>query len=188
MKFMVVRHGEYVVDLERIKNGDLDPELSGEGKEKVIRLAKRMKARFREDRLAIFSSPTKRTMESAEIIREELGAPTVICREQLRGADYNFTGPEVVKLIFQKEQKEKEWLSGSLVLMGLETAESVLQRTKEELFFLKQNARKEGLSIVIVVAHEETVLAFKSLLTGISMLEASQKDKIDFASLWEFSL
>lgn len=186
MKLVVVRHGEYVLDFERIKKGDLDPELSKEGKEKITRLAKEMKKRFRGNRVAIFSSPTKRTMESAEIIREELGAPTVICREHLRGADYSFTGPEVVKLLLQKEQKEQEWLSGHLT--GIETPESVLARTRQELFFLKENAKKEELSTVIVVAHEETVLAFESLLTGVSMLEANQKGKIDFANFWEFQL
>jgi len=185
VKLVVIRHGEYVFDIERIKAGDFNPELSQKGKEQVRNLSKEMKSRFGGGNIAIYSSPARRARESAAIIRQVLGVPRVIIRKRLRDVNLGLTGPERAEFISQAKRAMKEWIGGRLE--KAETHESFLERIRREMDYLKKTAEKRNLSAVIVVAHEETVWGLISILRGRTLPEASET-KVDFAGLWEFQL
>jgi broad specificity phosphatase PhoE len=187
VKVLLIRHGEVVFDLERIRGGDLDPELTEKGRKQIRELAKKIKARFGNSRVALYSSPAKRAKESAEIIRQELKIPKIIFRDRLKDADSSssLSGPETVELITQEKDRVKKWIAGQLKKVESHTA--FLARTRKEIDYLKEVSGKKKFQVVIIAAHGETIWALETILKGVAFPEAI-KTKVDFASLWEYEI
>jgi broad specificity phosphatase PhoE len=80
MKIYLIRHGETTGDIEDRYGGEYNDSLSEKGKEQVKKLAEKMKSK---DIKMVFSSPKKRTLETAEKVSEATGLETIVL-ENLR--------------------------------------------------------------------------------------------------------
>ena len=92
MKLLVIRHG-YAG--EESDEEDIDRKLTPEGREDVIALAAWMD-KFQEIPSCIYTSPRVRCIETAEILRKELGLPKVEVEDGL-GPDKGNALAQVVK-------------------------------------------------------------------------------------------
>ncbi|KAJ1274103.1 hypothetical protein BS78_05G036900 [Paspalum vaginatum] len=80
---VVVRHGKTACNASHIVQGQLDPELSRDGKEQAILVASRL-SREAKQPAAVYSSDLRRAAETAEIIARACDVPNMVLNEALR--------------------------------------------------------------------------------------------------------
>jgi broad specificity phosphatase PhoE len=73
-KLILVRHGQSTWNIERRIQGTLDPPLSDEGRRQAEALARRLRGL---ELAAIYASPRRRALETAEIVARGLGRPVL---------------------------------------------------------------------------------------------------------------
>lgn len=163
MEFYVMRHGETVWNSKGITQGISNNMLSKKGKEQVFAVAEKMKD-IKID--FIISSPLRRTIQTANIINQFHKTKIVKDNKIIEVDQGIFTGRKYSELSneekHQKATRSKEY--------GMESIESVLERTTKFVNELKQKYKDKT---VLVVTHN--VVA--SMIEIFAKYENFDKDK-----------
>lgn len=107
-QLILVRHGETTHNVEGIAQGWGDSELSDRGRDQTIRLAQRLKS-FAPD--AIFSSPLKRALTTAQSIAE-VTALDVRIIDELREMNYGrWEGQKFLEIRKTERDIYKRWVA-----------------------------------------------------------------------------
>ena len=155
MKLILVRHGQTAWNSQRrIQGCRSDIDLSHHGQEQVARLAASLAKR---DVNAIYSSPLKRAMDTAEAIARVCG-PEVKVAPALREIDAGELEGLSVDTMSDRHQKFwSEWVKGntSLPLPGGESLAELQARVWREIELI---AARHPDETVIVVGHYFVIL------------------------------
>ncbi len=145
-KLFLVRHGETVWNSERRYIGRTDLPLSEEG----IKQARSLANRFSKEKVeAIFTSPLKRAIQTAEIISKETGLKTVVFPEliEVDFGDWEGLTYEEIKQKFGDLIDNWLFRPSKVEIPSGEKWESVTKRVKS--FFDEMSKRSEETALVI---------------------------------------
>lgn len=151
INLIMVRHGEIPSNLNKVYAGMSDEELTVKG----TRQAKEAVGKLKELNIrAIYSSPVRRALQTAEIINEEIGVQLIVenaFREMKMGpweglSEYDIAGtyPEEWN-VWQKRPDE-------LVLPGRETLHELLARVLKGIQGIYKQGIEENIVIITHVA------------------------------------
>ena len=106
-RFWLIRHGEPAEQARHRCYGSLDVELSGAGREQMVRVAEYLKA---EPVAAIYSSPSSRALEGAGILSASLSCPVDIA-PNLREIDFgDFEGLTYDEISARYPDAYRQWM------------------------------------------------------------------------------
>ncbi len=106
-ELILVRHGETVHNVNRITQGWSDSELSGRGREQVLRLAERLKEM---QPTALYSSPLGRAMSTARAIADATGLE-IVQLDDLREMNYGrWEGRAFLDIRREDEELYRRWI------------------------------------------------------------------------------
>jgi broad specificity phosphatase PhoE len=144
-QLILIRHGETVHNAARIAQGWQDSELSDLGRMQVAKLARRLAA-YGAD--ALFSSPLKRAVATAEAIRDVTALPITVI-EDLREMNYgSWEGKNFLDVRANDYENYRRWSSESdFPCPEGESHEDVLERMKRAFQSVSSAARP------VVVTH-----------------------------------
>lgn len=178
-KLFLVRHGETVWNSERRYIGRTNLTLSTKGIEQAKSLARRF---AREDVEAIFTSPLKRSLETARIIGREVSLEPVVINELIEVDFGKWEG------LTYEEIKEKfgeiidRWLfsPSKVEIPSGESWEEVMRRAKEFLRQVSERPEKTGLAIthggiiktIVALIFNHQRVPFASFLIGNASVSA----------------
>ena len=165
----LIRHGETDMNREeRCQGGELDPPLNDAGREQAHALAKKLKRRKFD---VVLSSPTKRALETAEIIAEGLGIKIIeqwdVLSERRSGA---WSGRQIAEVL-RENPPAFEGVNPSFHHATPEDGESlssVLTRATRAQELLRE--RYPG-KCILVVTHRGFIQAFRTLTENLSYRE-----------------
>ena len=164
MKLVVVRHGITESNVKQLLNGQgHDDNLTTEGKNQAKELAERLKDMGIEQ---IYSSPLKRTTETALPIAEKLDKPINI---DIRLIEVSFGslegGPNdsVMKVMGKSQRQMFDEYEYDFSEFGGETSKQVEARVRA---FLK-DLKKQRYKTVLVVTHGGILRWIRYIVTGI---------------------
>lgn len=172
-RVFLIRHGATVLTAEDRFAGSTDVELSDIGRNQARRLARRLA----DDKItAVYTSPLKRTMATAEVIAEPHGLMPVPCNdlreidhgrwEGLRRAD--------VEMRYKDEYAAWEEDPSTFAPAGGESGISVLARA---LPLIRQIVLQHSGENVAVVSHKATIRLLISSLLGFDV--RGYRDRLD---------
>jgi len=172
-RVFLVRHGATVLSAEDRFAGSTDVDLSDEGRAQAGRLAERLAG---ETLAAVYSSPLKRTRETAGIIAEPHRLD-VVARDGLREIDHGrweqMTRAEV-EAKFATEYAAWEADPFTFAPEGGESGLSVMARALPEIREIVIRHKGEK---VLVVSHKATIRLLISSLLGFDA--RSYRDRLD---------
>jgi len=148
-KIFLVRHGQDTDNAAGILNGRRDTELTELGREQAKKVAEKLRD---NDLKVIYTSPLKRTYETARIIAIELGIDEVIADEHLIERDFGImTGKPVADI---PKYTDKIISVGPvnyfLEVEGAEDFPSLFERGRKILEEIRQRHQGEN---VLIVTH-----------------------------------
>ncbi len=165
-KIYLIRHGETVYNKESIFRGRADIPLNENGRKQALTTALKLKGLGIE---AIFSSPLKRAIETADIISSEIGAPVTQC-VSFQNIDVGEWQAKA-KADVQKQYPDlwRKWLSTpeDLLIPGGEMISDVRERSVAGLKDLIGNDQTPG--VFAIVSHRSV---FKCLIAGLLGMNA----------------
>ncbi|MBI4709272.1 MAG: histidine phosphatase family protein [Candidatus Portnoybacteria bacterium] len=156
IKIYLVRHGE-VVNHKNIIYGYLPMRLSEKGKAQ----AKKAGMFLRKKNISvIFSSPQKRTQETAKIIKKAISkkSPKIIIDRNLRESGFGqFMKGMTAEQVAKKYPKiwQTYWRKPATVKAG----ESLVQQAKRFLFAINKAVKKYPGQNLVFVSHRDPILA-----------------------------
>lgn len=161
-RIIIVRHGETYLNLEDAFQGWIDSELTEKGKEQAIRVADRLK----EEKIdVIYSSPFKRALKTAEIIKGEREIPLIVDDgfKEIKCGMW-----EGSKFIYIKDQYPEEYNTWDKTphlhkMPKGETFGEVYQRAVKAL---KEIIRKHEGKTILISSHMVTVLLMMTYFGG----------------------
>ncbi|MBI3122435.1 MAG: histidine phosphatase family protein [candidate division NC10 bacterium] len=113
-RFILVRHGESVWNMERRIQGNLDPELSPRGRRQTDLLVLHLKAHLPDAVAAIYASPLRRAAQTAEQIAATYTLP-VIQEPDLREMSLGqWEGMTVAEIQAASPGRYEQWLEDPL--------------------------------------------------------------------------
>lgn len=145
-KIFLVRHGQDQDNLEKILNGRRDTGLTELGKAQ----AKKVSVKLLDNNIQlIYSSPLKRTVETAQIIASELKINNIIIEELLIERDFGILTGEPVAFITKYTNKiiHSDGINYFLEAEGAENFPNLYERGKK---FLKKMGQYSNINILIV--------------------------------------
>jgi broad specificity phosphatase PhoE len=172
-RIFLVRHGSTILSAEDRFAGSTDVPLSDEGREQARRLAHRLS---KETIDAIYASPLKRTMETAEIVAAPHDKKVIqqdAFREISHGRWEERTRAEVETLFPDEYSKWEE----DPFTFAPEGGESGLQVTARALPLLLQIVRSHQGKKALIVSHKATIRLILSLLLGFD--PRAYRDRLD---------
>jgi probable phosphoglycerate mutase len=172
-RLFLVRHGATVLSAEDRFAGSTDVELSDEGRSQAAHLAARMES---EGLCAVYTSPMKRTRETAAIIAASHGLEVRV-REGLREIDHGrweqMTRAEVEER-FADEYASWEADPFTFAPQGGESGISVMARA---LPVVREIVLEHAGERVLVVSHKATI---RLVISGVLGLDArNYRDRLD---------
>jgi broad specificity phosphatase PhoE len=107
-ELILVRHGETLLNVNRITQGWSDSELSELGRQQVLRLAERLKE---HKPTALYSSPLGRAMATAQAIADATGLE-IVPLDDLREMNYGrWEGRAFTDIRTEDEEIYRRWIS-----------------------------------------------------------------------------
>lgn len=167
MKITLIRHGATKGNIEKRYIGRTDEELSGEGISFLEKMAKAGKYPPSTEIDALFSSPMKRCVQSAEIIFSSAENSGSIVIDDFKEIDFgSFEGRTYKEL--KDENSYLKWLEtgGKAAPPGGENMEGFSKRTIRGFFNMIEQAEKKSAQNIAAVVHGGTIMAVMSFLTG----------------------
>ncbi len=165
LKLVIVRHAESEWNPIGRYQGLLDPELTERGKAQAQALARELK-KEKIDR--IYSSPLKRTFQTAEILAQHLGAP-LEKEERVIEIDHGKWSGLLVEEVKERFPEEfDQWIREphKIKFEGGESLEEVYRRVKEFLNDLKDRHNNET---VVVVSHTVPIRCMYCALLDVDL-------------------
>ncbi len=165
LKLIIVRHAESEWNPVGRYQGLLDPELSERGKKQAEVLSEELK---KENIARVYSSPLKRTYETARVIARKLGVP-LEREERIIEIDHGKWSGLLVEEVKRKYPEEFElWLKEphSIKFEGGESLEDVYRRVSD---FLKDLKEKHENETVVVVSHTVPIRCMFCALLGVDL-------------------
>jgi broad specificity phosphatase PhoE len=172
-RLFVIRHGATVLSAEDSFAGATDVELSEVGRSQVEQLARRLAA---EKIAAVYASPMRRTMDTAELIAAEHGL-TPIARPGLREIHHGHWEAmrrADVEAQFPDEYANWEQDPFTFAPEGGESGASVVARV---LPVIREIVVKHAGENVVVVSHKATIRLLISSLLGFDA--RGYRDRLD---------
>lgn len=161
-RIIIVRHGETYLNLEDVFQGWIDSELTEKGKLQAIRVADRLK----EEKIDfIYSSPFKRALKTAEIIKGEREI-TLITDDGFKEIKCGMW--EGSKFIYIKDKYPEEYNTWDKTphlhkMPQGETFSEVYQRAVKAL---REIIRKHEGKTILITSHMVTVLLMMAYFGG----------------------
>ena len=169
---LLVRHGETDWNRESRFQGHADPPLNARGREQARALAETLAA---DSISAVYSSPLRRALETAEIVAQRLGV-AVETVEGLREVDVGewqgLTRDEIERRF---PVAYARWLDHG---RGWETGESYEEMGERVIAALAELASRHGDETVLVVTHGGPVRAAEARASKITHAEARRVGRI----------
>ena len=172
MKIILLRHGESVDDILDCYGGAADYDLSEAG----YQTAKDVAAKIASENLnAIYSSPFKRAMQTAESVKEKQNCEIIVAPKLFERNSYGvFSGvnKDECKKIYAYLLKDivgkvGDYYSDGLVL-GAEPVADFDKRVKEGLLWVVEDAKQKGFEKIAIVTHGNVTRSIYKNVLGIS--------------------
>jgi broad specificity phosphatase PhoE len=153
MNLFMIRHGEIASNIKKIYAGSSDEELSGKGIYQAEQAAVRLKNYHIH---ALYTSPMKRALETAQIIGGKIGKKPVIhtaFREMEMGPWEGLSEDDIHR------QFPTEWLlwqtrPADVNLPGRETLEELLHRVLQGVRSIYRNSKNRN---ILVITHVSVI-------------------------------
>ncbi len=165
VRLIVVRHAESQWNPIGRYQGLLDPELTERGKKQAHVLAKELE---KENISCVYTSPLRRTYQTAEIISERLGVP-LHKDGKLIEIDHGKWSGLLVEEVRERYPDEFEiWLKEphKAVFDGGESLKDVFERVKDFLSYVRENHQHETIA---VVSHTVPIRCMYCAVLGIEL-------------------
>ncbi|MGN0961618.1 MAG: histidine phosphatase family protein [Christensenellales bacterium] len=159
MKLYVMRHGTTIWNEKGITQGRSNNRLSESGKALTREVAKQYKD-YKFD--IIYSSPLMRTMQTANIMNEYHKVKIVKDKRLIEIDQGIFTGRKKASLT----DEEKKLKFAKDASCGMESYESVRDRSKDFLDFLKQNYDDKN---VLIITHNANASIINCVIENIEI-------------------
>ncbi|ABQ47422.1 MAG TPA: histidine phosphatase family protein [Thermotoga sp.] len=178
MKLYLIRHGETIWNEKGLWQGITDVPLNEKGREQAKKLANSLE---RVD--AIYSSPLKRSLETAEEIARRF-EKEIIVEEDLRECEISlWNGLTVEEAIREYPVEFKKWSSDpNFGMEGLESMRNVQNRVVKAIMKIVSQEKLNGSENVVIVSHSLSLRAFICWVLGLP-LYLHRNFKLDNASL-----
>lgn len=167
--YILVRHGEAVNNREKVvsaifENNDRFP-LTELGRKTVADVTAKMIKKMKPN--IVISSDFKRTMESANIIGENLGLEVVIDKRLREISIPNYDGKPV-------HEYAENFISDSerFIKKPLNGGETLRELSKRAFSFIRETEGKYKKKKIVVVSHEHTLWMLETVLRGWGEEEA----------------
>ncbi len=161
MKMLLVRHGEILSNIKKVYSGRSNEELTDRGAAQAVDISKKLK-NYNID--AIYSSPMKRTLQTAGIIGEALkqNVRSDESFQELKMGPWEGLSEDNVAQTYPEEWKM--WLKkpADLRLVGRETLDELLERVLMGIRKIYQKSSDETVLIVTHVAIIRVLLLWHS--------------------------
>ncbi|WP_457601311.1 phosphoserine phosphatase PspA [Hydrogenivirga sp.] len=171
LKLIIARHAESQWNPVGRYQGLLDPELTERGKRQAEALAYELK---KEEVVRVYSSPLKRTYQTAKVLADKLGVP-LYREDRVIEIDHGKWSGMLVDEVRERYPEEFElWIREPhrIKFEGGESLEDVYTRVKDFLDSLREKHRDET---VVVVSHTVPIRCmFCALL------------RVDLSKFWSF--
>ncbi len=166
---LLARHGETDWNRDNRFQGHADPPLNAAGREQARRLAA---ALAQDPPAAIYASPLRRALETADIVARELGLP-VATREELREVDVGeWTGLTRTEVEQRYPDQFRRWVGFG---RGWEDGETYEQLAERVLPALREIAWRHAGNTILVVAHGGTLRVVQAELERVDYGEARRR-------------
>ncbi len=165
LKLIIVRHAESQWNPLGRYQGLLDPELTERGKAQAESLAYELR---KEEVVRIYSSPLKRTYQTAKILSDKLGVP-LYREERVIEIDHGKWSGMLVEEVKEKYPEEFDrWIREPhrVQFEDGESLEDVFNRVKDFLSYVKDKHRDET---VVVVSHTVPIRCMYCALLDIDL-------------------
>lgn len=162
MKLIVVRHGLCQDNVDKVIGGQHDDNLTDEGKIQAQELANKLVSYGIEH---IYSSPLKRTTETALPIAEKLDTTINIDRRLIEVSFGSFEGKPNEEFESVVGSEPSELLSSYQYDLREHGGESSTQVEKRVRAFIK-DLKKQPFNVVLIVTHGGIVRFFHYICTG----------------------
>jgi len=162
LKLLVIRHAESEWNPNQ---GLLDPDLTERGREQARRLAEALKG---EGISVLYTSPLKRTYETAKIIGETLGLEPVV-EERIKEIDHGLWSGLLVEEVKERYPEDFErWLKEphKVSFPEGESLEEVFGRVSS---FLKELLERHDGSTVALVSHTVPIRCLYCAALGVDL-------------------
>lgn len=170
MKIYITRHGTTEWNIKKILQGWKDSDLTDEGINRAIRLGKRL---FDIDFDYIYSSPQKRSLETARLIRGSKDTK-ILTHMGLRELGFGiWEGMEIdeVKRLYPEEYNTHLNNPGAYISSNQgESFQALFKRVEEFIDEIKQLKAEN----ILVVTHGVTIKALIMILKGMNIDEFSK--------------
>ncbi len=168
MKLYLVRHGQTDYNLRNLLQGSTDNPLNETGRQQARHLARMLRNVPFE---VIYSSPLKRALETAEIIREaNVNRPPILLDERLREIDMGEWEGKYFPAILEEHRDMFERIRSNpfeYVPPGGESFSHFVDRLRS---FVEDLRRKEH-ELVLIVAHQMVNSVLRILVEGADWRE-----------------
>jgi len=147
MKLIIIRHGESQWNPVGRYQGILDPELTERGRAQAVALAKALQ---REGITCLYSSPLKRTLQTAKVISEHLNVP-LYEESRIIEIDHGKWSGMLVEEVREKFPEEFEmWMREphKVRFEGGESLEDVFRRVKDFLSYVRREHEGETVGVI----------------------------------------
>ncbi|MBF6414530.1 bifunctional RNase H/acid phosphatase [Nocardia cyriacigeorgica] len=162
-RFLLLRHGQTELSVERRYSGRGNPPLTALGREQAARAAKMLAAKG--DIAAVVSSPLGRAQETAEAAATALGVPMQICDGLIETDFGDWEGLTFAEAVERDPQLHAAWLGDpSLPAPGGESFDQVRERVeaaRRDLVALYPGAN------LVVVSHVTPIKTLLQLALGV---------------------
>ncbi len=162
-RFLLLRHGQTELSVERRYSGRGNPPLTALGREQAARAAKMLAAKG--DIAAVISSPLGRAQETAEAAATALGVPMQICEGLIETDFGDWEGLTFAEAVERDPQLHSAWLGDpSLPAPGGESFDQVRERVeaaRRDLVALYPGAN------LVVVSHVTPIKTLLQLALGV---------------------
>src|SRR5690606_7145186 len=162
-RFLLLRHGQTELSIERRYSGRGNPPLTALGREQAARAAKMLAAKG--DIAAVISSPLGRAQETAEAAATALGVPMQICEGLIETDFGDWEGLTFAEAVARDPQLHSDWLGDpSLPAPGGESFDQVRERVeaaRRDLVALYPGAN------LVVVSHVTPIKTLLQLALGV---------------------
>lgn len=162
-RFLLLRHGQTELSVERRYSGRGNPPLTALGREQAARAAKMLAAKG--DIAAVISSPLGRAQETAEAAATALGVPMQICDGLIETDFGDWEGLTFAEAVERDPQLHSDWLGDpSVPAPGGESFDQVRERVeaaRRDLVALYPGAN------LVVVSHVTPIKTLLQLALGV---------------------
>lgn len=163
---LLVRHGTTAYNEADLLQGRIDNPLSQKGRREAEMLAERLKGQAVD---AVFSSPLRRALETAEIVNRFHGSPLAVVPEFSEIDLGEWEGQRYAEVRERNAEAHRRWISDpDFAVPGGESFSAVCARVRPGLERILANGRRS----ILIAGHASVNRAILSVLLGISPAQA----------------